>query len=232
MKKEDIDILDYMRILFGQMPVEFQLEVVIRVAFVYVLLVTTMRVLGPRMEAMISRNEEIALVTLAASVGILIHNPDRGILPAVIVIIVVVLCQYISVWLMKRSNRWEEALLDVPETLASEGCLQLKTLKETRIQKERLVSELRAQGLFSLGEVQRAYLEANGDFSVLTYEEKKQRFGLCLLPNDDVDFRSELKFSNDHMACTNCGCVATAKEATVCPQCESVTWEKAVITKD
>jgi len=231
MKKEEIDITDYMRILFGEMPFEFLVEVVIRVAFVYVLIVVTMRILGPRMEAMISRNEEIALVTLAASAGILIHNPDRGLLPALIVVGVVIGFQYISFWKIIRSEKSEEKLLDVAQTLVDNGRFKLKDMKQTRVQRERLVSELRSRALTNLGDVQRAYMEANGDFSILMFEEKKERIGLCILPDTDTDFRKEQRYSDTECACKVCGNVVQKEKADkACDDCGASKWERAIIT--
>src|SRR4051812_19149835 len=145
MKASDIDITDYMRILFGEMPFEFIPELIIRVVIVYLILVVTMRLMGPRMEAQLSRNEIVALVTLAATVGILPHNPDRGILPALIVAAVVLAFQFVSAKLIKRSEKAERLLIDLPATLISEGRFRINTMKRTRIQRERLVSELRGQ---------------------------------------------------------------------------------------
>ncbi|RZJ31030.1 MAG: DUF421 domain-containing protein [Flavobacterium sp.] len=229
MNKEDIRINDITRILLGDMPPEFMIEVVIRVLVVYILLISTMRILGLRMEAMISRNEEIVLVTLAASVGILIHNPDRGLLPAIIVVVVVVGIQYLNNWIMRRSPRFEKMLLDEPQTLVDNGRFKLENMRQTRIQRERMVSELRSRKLINLAEVQRAYIEANGQFTIMTFEEKKERTGLCLLPDTDTDFRNEQRYSPDTYACKVCGNLAP-ENAKKCKECDSNNWEKAVVT--
>jgi len=232
MKKEDVDLTDYMRILLGDMPPEFMIEVVIRVAFVYLMLVVTMRILGPRMEAMISRNEEIALVTLAASAGILIHNPDRGLLPSVVLVLVVVGIQYASLWKIKRSDRAEKNLLDQPETLVHNGRFRLKEMMKTRIQRERVVSEMRSRGLFNLADIQRVYIEANGKFTILVHEKKKERMGLCILPDTDDEFRERQSFSNTHIACKACGNVVEKNAIKNCPDCGADNWERAVITPE
>src|SRR4051812_15666936 len=91
---KDIEIMDVRRILFGETPYEFTVEVIIRILFVYILLVIAMRLSGTRIAATITRNELIALVTLSAGVGMAILTPERGILPPVVVVIVVVCIQY------------------------------------------------------------------------------------------------------------------------------------------
>src|SRR3978361_131613 len=91
MKPEEIKITDWMRILFGEVPGSFYLEVFIRALFVYLFLMGAMRLLGKRMSSTLGRNEMVAMVTLAATIGIPLQTPDRGLLPALMIGVIVVL---------------------------------------------------------------------------------------------------------------------------------------------
>lgn len=112
MKPDDIKITDWMRILFGDTPYEFLIEVIIRILFIYILLVLTMRFMGRRMEAMISRNELIAMVSMAAAIGIPMLTPDRGLLPAVVIAVVVITIQRVIAYITTRSASKENIILD------------------------------------------------------------------------------------------------------------------------
>jgi uncharacterized membrane protein YcaP (DUF421 family) len=90
MKKEDIHISDWLRILVGDVPASFYLELLLRAAIIYLLLMLAMRFMGKRMSGLLSRNELVAMVSLAAAIGTPLTSPDRGIVPAVIIAIVVV----------------------------------------------------------------------------------------------------------------------------------------------
>ena len=90
MKPEEIHITDYMRILLGEVPWSFLIEVVIRIGFIYLLLMVAMRLMGKRMASTLSNSELAALVSLAAAVGVPMLAPDRGMLPALIIAIIVV----------------------------------------------------------------------------------------------------------------------------------------------
>ncbi len=70
MKPEEIHLADWGRILVGDVPGLFFLELILRAAFFYVLLLVCMRLLGKRMSSQMSRNEMATLVALAASIGI------------------------------------------------------------------------------------------------------------------------------------------------------------------
>jgi len=232
MKKEDIKLDDYMRILFGDAPFEFLIEVVIRILVVYILLLVGMRLMGRRMEAMITRNENIALVTLAAAGGIALLAPDRGILPPVVVVLVVVSIQHIIAIVTMKDAKKEQIILDDFSPLVKDGQFQLKEMVQSRITQPRIVAELRSKEIVNLGTVQRVYMEANGAFSILTYEEKKPRKGLCVLPMDDEDFRNEFDFEDNAYACRHCGNVQESMNAEneKCADCGKSIWEKAIVT--
>src|SRR6059058_5518901 len=90
MKPEDIKLGDWHRILFGEAPPEFFIELIIRSFFIFLLLIVSMRLLGRRIAAQLSRIEMIALFSLAAAIGVPLQAPDRGLLPAVVISVIVV----------------------------------------------------------------------------------------------------------------------------------------------
>jgi hypothetical protein len=55
MKPDEIKLGDWMRMLMGNAPPEFLIEIVIRVVFLFILLVVAMRLLGLRMSAQLNR---------------------------------------------------------------------------------------------------------------------------------------------------------------------------------
>ena len=93
MKSFEIHLNDIQRILFGEVPPSFFLEIVLRTFVVYLILMVSMRMMGKRMSSELQRNELAALVTLAAAIGVPMHEPIRGLLPAVIIAIVVIVIQ-------------------------------------------------------------------------------------------------------------------------------------------
>src|SRR4051794_17099270 len=77
MKPEKIHPDDWLRILVGEVPATYFIELIIRAAVVYLILMVSMRLMGKRMSSQLSRNELAALVSLAAAVGIPMMSPDR-----------------------------------------------------------------------------------------------------------------------------------------------------------
>jgi len=230
MNSQEIKLTDWNRIVLGEVPPEFIIEVVIRMTLIYIMLVVSLRLMGRRMEAMISRGEMVSLVTLGASIGVAIHTPERGLLPSMVVILIILSMQLLQSYITSRSSKGEKLLLDQISTLVQDGRLMIKNMKKSRITRERLFAALRLKGLTNLGNVQRVYFEAKGVFSIIFYLDDESKPGLCILPDSDVEYRSELKYDDAHYACRSCGKI-DEKSTTVasCTNCGAHEWEKAVI---
>ncbi|HEX8334889.1 MAG TPA: hypothetical protein VF622_19850, partial [Segetibacter sp.] len=138
MKPDEIKLGDWLRIIFGQVPPEFYIELIIRGFLVYVLLLVAMRFLGKRMATNVSRIELAALVALSSAIGVPLLSPSNGILPAFIIAgIIVALTRIISVWGL-RSKKFENATQGDLDTLVEDGVMDLKIMKKVRITRERL----------------------------------------------------------------------------------------------
>jgi uncharacterized membrane protein YcaP (DUF421 family) len=229
MDKDDIKLNDWGRIFFGEVPPEFILESIVRMCFIYIILVIALRLLGRRMEAMLSRGEMVTLVTLGASVGVAIHTPERGLLPSVMVILVIISLQALQAYITSRNSKAERILLDQISTLVENGHLMINEMKKSRITRERLFAALRLKGTINLGTIQRVYFESKGVFSIVTYSDEKERPGLCLLPDADQDFRNEVNYEENFIACQNCGNTVTKNNNKIkCTVCDADQWETAV----
>ncbi len=225
----EIKLTDWQRIFLGDVPPEFIIEVILRMVFVYVILVLSLRLMGRRMEAMISRGEMVSLVTLGASVGVAIHTPERGILPSAMVIIIILGMQTFQAYITSRNSKAEKLLLDQISTMVVDGRLLTAEMKKSRITRERLFAALRFKGIKNLGTVQRVYFEAKGVFSIITYSDQEHREGLCIIPDTDKEFRSEMHHS-DSKTCRSCGNVVSCevKQNEECNNCGATEWENAI----
>jgi uncharacterized membrane protein YcaP (DUF421 family) len=228
MKSEDIDITDWVRILVGEVPATFYIELVIRAAFVYLLLMVSMRLMGKRMSSQLGRHELTAMVTLAAAIGIPLQSPDRGLIPAVIIAMVVI---FVGRWIANKSfhdQKFEQFSQGNIDMLVRDSVLDLKTMKKVRISRERLVAQLRSSGITHLGKVKRLYIEASGGFTIIREENPKP--GLSILPRWDDEFNSRFKKSDTLLACQTCGTTLhkPSDEQVVCPNCKDNSWVAAV----
>ncbi len=234
MNEQDIKLTDWQRIALGNVPPEFIIEVVFRMTLIYIAIVIVLRLMGRRMETMLSRGEMVTLVTLGAAMGISIHAPDRGILPSLAVLFMILGMQKLQAYITARNAKAERLLLDEISVLVVDGVMQVKGMKKCRITRERLLAALRGEGIINLGAVERVYFEAKGTFSILVHADNLERQGLCVLPDYDADYRHGLQFDADALVCRSCGHVVQheANQGSHCVRCKADDWEQPVMSNN
>ncbi len=224
MKFDEIRFGDIGRLLFGDVPPSFFIEVVIRVAIIYLIIVVSVRFMGKRMTSMISRGELAAMVSLAGAVGVPLQAPDRGLLPVMVVAVVIVFFERIVSWMASRDQRLERVTSGNIATLVQDGVLNLKSMARVNVSKSRLFAQLRSEGITHLGVVQRYYMEANGTFSIKTQDGQKP--GLCIIPEWDQELFEELCTKDDQRVCGECGQLESREDT--CESCGKGRWTHAV----
>ncbi len=228
MGADDIDITDLMRILLGEVPWVFLVEVFIRVLFVYLLLMVSMRLMGKRMANTMSSVEIAALVSLAAAIGVPVLAPDRGLVPAVVIALVVVTVHRLIAHLSFKKQSFETKAQGDLSVLVENGQLLLDVMQLNRLTRERLFAELRSIGLTNLGRVRRSYLEASGNFTTMIYDD--ERVGLSILPRWDEDFLKEQPKADGTSVCGSCGKLMEDEPNPEgdCPVCHQNDWRDAI----
>lgn len=229
MREYQIHIDDLQRIFIGEANLEFYIEVIIRTIIIYLLLIVSMRLLGQRMASQLSRIEMAAMVSLAAAIGVPLQTPERGLLPAVIIAIVVVCVARLISYYSSRNQKFEDLSQDHLDILLEDSVLNIPIMKRTRVTRERLFAQLRSEGITNLGAVKRVYFEANGAFSLIRNTDPKP--GLCILPDWDSDFIDELE-RREELFCLNCGNQKDNQQGEEeCPRCGESTWKNGVFDK-
>jgi|SRR6185503_12682481 len=229
MKPDEWHLDDWQRIFVGEVPASFYIELLFRAAVIYLLLIVCMRFMGKRMSGLLGRNELVAMVSLAAAVGIPLTAPDRGLLPAFIIGFLVV---YIERWISSRAyknRKFDKYIFGRMDALVKDSVIDHAAMKKVRVSRERLVAQLRSLGYKHLGYVKRVYLEAGGFFTVV--ENEKPQPGLSILPTWDKEFNDRLHHSNDILVCQTCGTTKKkpVTDKTKCPYCSDINWTQAAL---
>jgi uncharacterized membrane protein YcaP (DUF421 family) len=226
MKPDEINLADWQRILVGDVPPEFYLELVIRTLFLFALLIISLRLLGRRMSAKTSRIELTALFTLAAAIGVPLQAPDRGLLPAIVIAIVVILVGRMVAAKAFKSQSFEQKVVDDFSILVKDGVIQMHEMEKTRVTVERLFAQLRGYGIYQLGEIRRLYFEANGSFTLVRHPAPFA--GLTVIPAVDRAFLDERAQAAEKV-CRSCGSREhnTSRNGT-CSNCGDKEWVSAI----
>lgn len=228
MKAQDIHLTDWLRILVGQVPAAFYIELIIRAFAIYLILMISMRAMGKRMSSQLSRNELAALVSLAAAVGIPMMAPDRGILPGIVVAMVLVSIErWIAIQACK-SEKFENFAQGRVSALVTDGVVSMRELKSASLSQDRVLAQLRAMGVLQLGAVSRFYMEAGGNFTLVNNPNPQP--GLSVLPPWDHQMQDFFKSRPDKQICVQCG--FPQKDSghlyPKCPNCGKEQWVAAV----
>lgn len=226
MKEYQIHIDDLQRIFIGEATGDFYIEVIFRTVIIYLILIISMRLLGQRMASQLSRIEMAAMVSLAAAIGVPLQSPERGLLPAVVIALIVVGAARLISYYASKNQKFEQLSQDHLDILLEDSVLNLPLMRRTRISKERLFAQLRSEGFTHLGMVKRVYFEANGSFSLI--KNTDPRPGLCILPDWDHDFIKELEVTAE-LVCENCGNKKDPDQGgEVCSECGESDWQNGV----
>src|SRR5215203_3466377 len=226
MNPEEIKWDDWQRILIGEAPGSFYLEIIIRTVFVFLLLIVSMRLLGRRMAARTSRIELVALFSLAAAIGVPLQAPERGLLPAIVIALVVVIIGRLVASLAFKDPKFEHTVVDEYTILVKDGVLQMGEMKKTRITLERLLALLRGKSIRHLGEIERVYFEANGSFSLVKKDQPKP--GLAVIPVTDKEFLDEQPPADENV-CRTCGSAEKQSNRNgKCANCGDSKWVSAI----
>jgi uncharacterized membrane protein YcaP (DUF421 family) len=218
---------DWKRILIGNAPTEFLIEVLIRSIFIYAFLLVIVRILGKRMSGQLTITEMAVMLTLGAIISPPMQSPDRGILIGMMLLLFVLGFQRGFSLLTLKNRKIEQLALGNVTMLVKEGELQLSAMLYVNISREQLFAVLRTVEIYQLGKVKRVYQETNGDFSI--YRQPDPKPGLSILPDGDSNLLQLQKaYAGEQQVCSRCGHLQSSIAEIVCSNCGDDHWEKAI----
>jgi uncharacterized membrane protein YcaP (DUF421 family) len=219
---ESIDILDWQRMLIGDEPPLFLLEIVARTLIVYVYALLLLRWLGSRTIGQLSTVEFLLVIALGSAVGDAMFYPDVPLVHALLVVTVVVFANKGLDMLIARFKGAERTLDGTPEEVIRDGVICKPFLTSTTMGTSELFQELRERGIEHLGQVARAYVEADGALTVFRRREGP-RPGLPIVPPWDIEKPAEA--TDGTLACLRCGTISD--KAGACFHCGHTHWTEA-----
>jgi uncharacterized membrane protein YcaP (DUF421 family) len=227
MKKGDIIWADWHRILVGNAPDSFLLEVLIRTIFLYLFLLLTLRLMGKRMGGQLTISELAVMLTLGAIICVPMQIPDKGILLGFMALLVALAFQRWFNLIGFKSGKAEELIHGTESMLIKDGQLVVSELKKMNISRQQLYAILRSQQVYNLGEIERTYIEACGLFSVFKFKHPQP--GLSLLPTKDEGVHRGQQINESILVCRDCGRTQQNHLEANCANCGCHDWEKAVL---
>ena len=221
---------DLQRMLIGDDPPWFLLEIVVRTLIVYAWALLLLRWLGSRTVGQLSTIEFLLVIALGSAVGDAMFYPEVPLLHALLVVTLVVLVNKGLDMLVARSKRAERILDGTPKELIRDGVVSKAFLKSRTMGISELFQELREKGIEHLGQVGRAYVEPDGVLTV--YRARDERPGLPIVPPFEVEPQplfsaGSVTDAEGALACARCGTlldVPVGETLPKCPGCDHHHW--------
>lgn len=209
-----IHAFDWQRMLLGDEPPLFLLEILLRTVIIYVYTLALLRWLGSRTIGQLSTVEFLLVIALGSAVGDAMFYPDVPLVHALAVVTLVVLANKGLDILIARFKTAERAIDGIPEEIIRDGVFCPDFFKSTSMGPSEVFQELRQRDIEHLGQVARAYIESDG--GITAYLARQDRPGLPIAPPWEIEHPERLylpiTMSRDaQVSCFRCGTTFEAK---------------------
>lgn len=218
---------DWERFLFGEEDVEFLLEVMLRSAIMFVVILVGLMVLGRRSVRQLSVFELIVILSLGSAAGDATFYKDVGLLSACLVFAMIIILYRLLIYIIGKSKKVESLLEGSPKYLIKDGQFNLEDFNKEPLAYDEFFAELRVRGVSHLGQVDQAIIETNGQLSLFYCPSDAVKFGLPILP-EDYEEKYEYIPSADIYSCLFCGDTKKLnKGLNKCENCGNICWVKS-----
>ncbi len=144
-------------------------EVVLRGTFVYLLLFFVLRVLR-RQAGALGISDLLVVVLIADAAQNAMSSEYKSVTEGAVLVGTIVAWDFSLDWLGYRFPTFGRLLRPSPLPLVKDGRALRQNMRRELVSMEELMSHLREQGVGSLSEVRRCYLEGDGHISVIKQE--------------------------------------------------------------
>ncbi len=149
-------------------------EIFLRGTVIYLFLFFVLRLLR-REAGALGISDLLVVVLIADAAQNAMASDYKSITEGIILVSTIVGWDYFLDWLGYRFPLMQRILRPPPLLLIKDGKLQRRNLQQEMVTQEELMGQLREQGVETAQEVQKCYLEADGQISVLTKEAKQKK---------------------------------------------------------
>jgi len=215
-------------LMLGGEDWSFLPETVLRTLIMFVVILTTLRLLGKRGVKQLSVFELVVIIGLGSAAGDPMFYKDVGILPALIVFTMVVSLYTLVTFMVGKNKKFEKLVEGKPVCLIKDGVFSIENFKKESLGEDEFFAELRLQSVSQLGQIEQAIVESSGNISVFYYPDEDVKSGLPIMP-DSLEKSVQKIPDTDRYSCTFCGYTETLKPAEkyTCPTCKKWEWVKA-----
>ncbi|WP_103336311.1 DUF421 domain-containing protein [Pseudotabrizicola formosa] len=210
--EEPIVAFDWMRMFVGDQPALFYLEIVFRIAVIWLWTLALLRWIGGRSVAQLSLTEFLLVIALGSAVGDSLFYPDVPLFQAMLVVLCIVCLDKLVDWAIRRWKGAKAIIDGQPAEVLRDGRIITDGLNINRIGAYELMEMLRIKGVMNLASISHAYIEPSGQLSA--FPAPNPGMGLAIVPPLQLGV---VPPGTDQNCC--CGCGMLRHDFSPCPAC-------------
>lgn len=164
--------MDWKSIFFPDTPL---LEIILRGTIMYIALFAMLRVILKRQTGSLGISDLLLITLLADAAQNAMSGSYTSIPDGIVLVGTIIFWNYVFDWLSYRSEWFGRLVEPPPLLLIQNGRMLRRNMRQELVTEDELMSQLREHGLDDVQEVKEAYIESNGQFSVIKYKQTPKR---------------------------------------------------------
>jgi uncharacterized membrane protein YcaP (DUF421 family) len=147
------------------------LEILARVSIVYIACMVLLRVSGRREMAELGPMDLLTMLLLSETVSPALTGGDQSIPGALVAASALIGLAVLTSWLVRRNRLADRLIEGDAVVLVHDGRVRPAVMRRFRITDEDLRAALHGQGMMSVAEVARAFVESNGKLTFIKRDD-------------------------------------------------------------
>ena len=161
--------VDFAKILLPDEPL---LELIVRGTLLYVAIFLLLR-FGPRRQTgTVSRTDLLVIVLIADAAQNGMAGQYMAVSDGIVLVATIVFWSSAIDWLAFHVRAFEPLVHPRPEPIIEDGKLNRRNMRSELITMDELMTQLRLQGIEDVAQVKRAFIEGNGELSIIRSDEQ------------------------------------------------------------
>jgi uncharacterized membrane protein YcaP (DUF421 family) len=153
-------------------PTHSLAEIIARGTFMYLCLFLILRFLLQRQSSAIGLADVLVIVLIADAAQDALAKGYKSVTEGVVLVLTIVFWDFAIDWLGYRVKALAWLTRPPPLPLVEDGQMLVRNMRREMITKDELLSQIREQGLDGIESVKKAYLEGNGEISIIKRDGK------------------------------------------------------------
>jgi uncharacterized membrane protein YcaP (DUF421 family) len=150
----------------------YGLEIILRGSLMYLSLFIMLRVILKRQTGTLGMTDLLLITLLADAAQNAMAWEYKSLPDGIVLVGTIIFWNYLFDWLSFKYEWFARLIEPVPLPLIKNGKMLPRNMRQEFITEDELMGQLREQGLDDLQKVKQAYLESDGQFSVVLYKQR------------------------------------------------------------